>query len=107
MCSHAHDDREHECDSSRIAHKGSDEGGHQHHKEEKSGLAGSREADHLATDHLGQTCLENTTSHDEQSDHHDYGRVRESGQSFCRGQNLAEEQGEEIAIEPIEGEVEA
>ena len=45
----------------------------------------------IASDHLGQTCLEDSASDNEKADHHDHRRVREAGKRLCRGQDLTEE----------------
>ena len=89
MCSHTHDYREHQGYSSGIADKTSDQSSHKHYKQEKPCLAGSGKLNDLTSNHLGQTSLEDSSSHDEQPDHHYHSRVGEACEGFRRAQDLA------------------
>ena len=95
MGCHTHHDREHEGHRAGVADEGSDEGRDQHDEQEEPGLAGSSQLDDLTSDHLGQSRLEDSSTHDEQADHHDDSRIGESRKSLGRRQHLTQKQGQQ------------
>ena len=90
--SQTHHDRKHQSHCTRIADKASDTCGNQHHQQEKASFTLTSQFQNSGTDHLGQARLEDSTAYHKQAHHHDDNRVGKTRQSFCRSQNLENQQ---------------
>ena len=93
ICSHTHNDRKHQSHRTCVAYESSYECSHKHHKKEEARLACSCKLDYLTSDHLRETCLEDTASYDEKAYHHDDCGIGKSCKRLCRRQDLAQKKG--------------
>ena len=94
---HADHDRKHEGNRTCVADEHSDGRCHYHHKKEKPEFAVAGKGHHLAAYHLCQSCLEDTSSHDEQAYHHDDCSIGESCKTFRRGKYLTQKKRKKSA----------
>ena len=72
---HGEDNRQQQGYRTRVAHKGSHHGSYEHHEEEKLDFARAGQLQQTAGDDFCQAGLEHGSTHDEQANHHHYGRV--------------------------------
>ena len=89
---HGQNDGQKERHGSCVAHKGSHNGRHEHHKEKQPFLIGSCQSQQASADNLGQTGLKHGTSNHKKPNHHHHGGIRETGQS---GLGIDHTRGEE------------
>lgn len=91
-CGKADCDGQQQCDGAGVADECPDSRGDGHKQDEEPQFAFPRQFKHFVADHFGQPGLEDCTADHKQPDHHNYDRIRKSGQGLFGCKNLEYEQ---------------